>query len=93
MANLKASKKNVITSEKKKNSNNRKRSIIKTYIKKVLFFISSNDVDKSIFFFNKVQSIVDKYSLKGIIHKNKAARYKSNLFIKIRNMNNLKNSK
>ncbi|WP_343183642.1 30S ribosomal protein S20 [Buchnera aphidicola] len=92
MANIKSSKKNIITSNNKKKENNKKRSIIKTYIKKVLFFISSKNFEKSMFFFNKMQSILDKYSVKGIIHKNKAARFKSSLYAKIKNIINLKNS-
>ncbi|NIH16694.1 MAG: 30S ribosomal protein S20 [Buchnera aphidicola (Periphyllus lyropictus)] len=90
MANLKSSKKSTITSEKRRKSNNKKRSIIKTYLKKVLFFISSNDLKKSIFSLKKLQSILDKYSRQGIINKNKASRYKSNLLYKIRNINNEK---
>ncbi|NIH41002.1 MAG: 30S ribosomal protein S20 [Buchnera aphidicola (Periphyllus aceris)] len=87
MANIKSSKKDAIASEKKKKINNVKRSRIKTYIKKVLFYISKNNFKKSMFSFIQMQSILDKYSLKGIIHKNKVARYKSNLLRKIKKIN------
>lgn len=86
MANLKSSKKSIFSSMKKKISNNRNRSIIKTYIKKVLSCIALNDFDKSMNAFNKMQSLVDRYSIKKIIHKNKAARCKSNLLKKIKNI-------
>jgi small subunit ribosomal protein S20 len=86
MANIKSSKKNSIKSIKRKKNNNQKRSIIKTYVKKVRLFILSNNLNKSLFFFKKVQSLVDKYASKKIIHKNKAARYKSNLYTSIKNI-------
>ncbi|CAL4319324.1 30S ribosomal protein S20 [Buchnera aphidicola] len=86
MANIKSSKKNSIQSENKKKNNNRKKSIIKTYVKKVRLFISLNNFTKAIFFFKKMQSLVDKYAVKKVIHKNKAARYKSNLYMKIKNI-------
>ncbi|MCW5197645.1 30S ribosomal protein S20 [Buchnera aphidicola] len=86
MANLKSSKKSIVLSVKKKLSNNKNRSIIKTYVKKVLSYIMINDFKKSMIAFNKMQSLVDRYSIKKIIHKNKAARYKSNLFKKIKNI-------
>ncbi|CAL4319405.1 30S ribosomal protein S20 [Buchnera aphidicola (Chaitophorus sp. 3695)] len=86
MANLKSSKKSIFSSIKRKISNNRNRSVIKTYVKKVLSYIMINDFNKSMSAFNKMQSLVDRYSIKKIIHKNKAARYKSNLLKKIRNI-------
>jgi small subunit ribosomal protein S20 len=84
MANLKSSKKSILLSVKRKISNNKNRSMIKTYIKKVLLCITMNDFNKSMIAFKKMQSLVDRYSMKKIIHKNKAARYKSNLLKKIR---------
>ncbi|NIG99099.1 MAG: 30S ribosomal protein S20 [Buchnera aphidicola (Periphyllus acericola)] len=87
MANIKSSKKDAIASEKRKRTNNKKRSRIKTYIKRVLFYISKNNFNKAMFSFIQMQSILDKYSLQGIIHKNKVARYKSNLLIKIKKIN------
>ncbi|CAL4319269.1 30S ribosomal protein S20 [Buchnera aphidicola] len=83
MANIKSSKKNSVRSEKQRKNNNKKKSIIKTYVKKVKLFISSKNFPQALFFFKKMQSLIDKYSMKNIIHRNKAARYKSNLYIRI----------
>ncbi|ABJ90571.1 30S ribosomal protein S20 [Buchnera aphidicola] len=84
MANIKSSKKHISISEKRRKYNCSKRSMIKTFMKKVLFFIKEKNRIKAIKFFYIFQSLVDRYSLKKIIHINKASRYKSVL------MNNIK---
>ncbi|AAO26874.1 30S ribosomal protein S20 [Buchnera aphidicola str. Bp (Baizongia pistaciae)] len=83
MANIKSSKKDSIKSRKKKKLNASKKSMIKTLIKKVKIAILSGDKLKSELAFSKIQPILDRYSAKGLIHKNKAARHKSNLKCKI----------
>ncbi|VFP78079.1 30S ribosomal protein S20 [Buchnera aphidicola (Cinara cuneomaculata)] len=77
MANIKASKKHVIVSEKRRQSNCSKRSTIKTFIKKIYFFIKKKDKEKAYQTFCILQSMIDRYALKGILHVNKAARQKS----------------
>ncbi|WP_343153855.1 30S ribosomal protein S20 [Buchnera aphidicola (Mindarus keteleerifoliae)] len=84
MANLKSSKKDAIVSKKRRLLNMSKRSMIRTFIKKVRIAIFSKKKEKIIFSFRKMQSIVDKYSKKGLIHKNKAARLKSRINNKIK---------
>ncbi|XBC43448.1 MAG: 30S ribosomal protein S20 [Buchnera aphidicola (Meitanaphis flavogallis)] len=79
MANLKASKKSAVTSEQKRCFNSSKKSRIKTFIKKVNVEILLKNKEKAKLEFKKAQSILDRYATKGIIHKNKAARHKSNL--------------
>ncbi|VFP88022.1 30S ribosomal protein S20 [Buchnera aphidicola (Cinara piceae)] len=86
MANIKASKKNSIMSEKRRKLNNSKRSTIKTFIKKVYFFIKEKDKDKAYKAFYILQSFIDRYALKRIVHSNKAARYKSILIKNIKRM-------
>lgn len=86
MANIKSSKKDAITSEKRRKKNTSKRSMIRTFIKKVRNAIVSGKKDTAKDIFKKMQSILDKNANKGLIHKNKAARYKSNLSIKIDKM-------
>ncbi|MGI4816578.1 MAG: 30S ribosomal protein S20 [Janthinobacterium lividum] len=84
MANIKSSKKHAIMSEKRRKCNASKRSIIKTFMKKVYFFIKEREKKQAYKEFSVFQSIVDKYATKGIIHTNKAARYKSILIKNIK---------
>jgi small subunit ribosomal protein S20 len=86
LANIKAAKKDVITSEKRRRNNASRRSMIRTFIKKVRLAILSGNKNKAEEAFKKMQPIVDKHVSKGLIHKNKAARYKSNFSLQIRKM-------
>ncbi|QCI23178.1 30S ribosomal protein S20 [Buchnera aphidicola] len=86
MANIKSARKHAIQSEKKRRSNFSKKSQIKTLMKKVNLEISSGNKDKAKLEFSKMQSILDRYATKGLIHKNKAARHKSNLEHKIKSL-------
>ncbi len=72
--------------KKKKNKNKyknkvnkSKKSMIKTYIKKIKFFIKKKISKKALFFFRILQSNLDKLYIKKIIHLNKCSRYKSNI--------------
>ncbi|WP_343152959.1 30S ribosomal protein S20 [Buchnera aphidicola] len=84
MANLKSSKKDSISSKKRRIFNMSRRSIIKTFIKKVHAALISKKKENIEASFKNMQSVVDKYSNKGLIHKNKAARLKSRLNDKIK---------
>ncbi|ANZ22381.1 30S ribosomal protein S20 [Buchnera aphidicola (Diuraphis noxia)] len=86
MANIKAAKKDVITSEKRRKNNTSRRSMIRTYIKKVRLAIISGQKEIAQKAFKKMQPIVDSHVNKGLIHKNKAARYKSTLYLQISKM-------
>lgn len=79
MANIKSSKKHAVISEKRRKNNVSKRSMVKTLIKKVYICIKKQDKKKSIKAFCILQPIIDRYSVKGIVHMNKAARCKSRL--------------
>lgn len=83
MANIKSAKKDSITSEQRRKNNTSQRSKIKTFIKKVRLAIISGDQEKAQYAFKNMQPIIDKYATKGLIHKNKAARYKANLSLQI----------
>nr|WP_041750194.1 30S ribosomal protein S20 [Buchnera aphidicola] len=79
MANLKASKKDSLASKKRRIYNVSKRSMIKTFIKKVYFFIKEGNKKKALHAFSLMQPILDRHVAKGIIHINKASRHKSKL--------------
>jgi len=84
LANIKAAKKDAVTSEQRRKKNSSRRSMIRTFIKKVRVAIMSGNQKKAEDAFQKMQSIIDSHVNKGLIHKNKAARYKSNFSLKIR---------
>ncbi|QNS01879.1 MAG: 30S ribosomal protein S20 [Buchnera aphidicola (Pentalonia nigronervosa)] len=83
MANIKSSKKHAFVSEKRRMQNASRRSMVRTFIKKVCMLIDSKKKELAQDAFKKMQSVIDKHVSKGLIHKNKAARYKSNLSLKI----------
>ncbi|ATO34784.1 SSU ribosomal protein S20p [Dickeya dianthicola RNS04.9] len=60
--------------------------MMRTFIKKVYAAIASGDKESAQKAFNDMQPIVDRQASKGLIHKNKAARHKSNLTAQINAM-------
>ncbi|WNN45003.1 MULTISPECIES: 30S ribosomal protein S20 [Winslowiella] len=83
MANIKSAKKRAVTSEKRRKHNASNRSMMRTFIKKVYAAIAAGDKEAAQKAFNEMQPIVDRQASKGLIHKNKAARHKSNLTAEI----------
>ncbi|NRA59897.1 MAG: 30S ribosomal protein S20 [Psychrobium sp.] len=77
MANIKSAKKRAITSEKNRKHNASRRSMMRTYMKKVLVAIEAGNKEDATKAFAEVQPILDRFATKGLIHKNKAARHKS----------------
>lgn len=86
MANIKSSIKKTRKSNKKRIHNTSRRSMMRTYIKKVYTAINKGDKQAAYNSFSIMQSILDRQATKGLIHKNKAARHKSNIFKKIKYM-------
>ncbi|WP_439213637.1 30S ribosomal protein S20 [Duffyella gerundensis] len=86
MANIKSAKKRAVTSEKRRKHNASRRSMMRTFIKKVLAAIATGDKEAAQNAFNEMQPLVDRQAAKGLIHKNKAARHKSNLTAAINKM-------
>ncbi|UDG80532.1 30S ribosomal protein S20 [Candidatus Annandia pinicola] len=83
MANIKSSKKRIITNNKKRIYNKICKSKIRNIIKKIKKYISIKNKEKSLKYFFKLQPIIDKYATYGVIHKNTSSRYKSRLIKKI----------
>ncbi|UDG79386.1 30S ribosomal protein S20 [Candidatus Ecksteinia adelgidicola] len=86
MANIKSAKKRIIQSEKRRQHNTSYRSMIRTFIKKVDLAIIESDKNKAQHAFFRMQPILDRQVSKGLIHKNKAARCKSHLMLRINTM-------
>ena len=86
MANIKSAKKRAVTSEKRRKHNASRRSMMRTFIKKVHAAIATGDKEAAQNAFNEMQPLVDRQAAQGLIHKNKAARHKSNLTAAINKM-------
>lgn len=79
MANIKSAKKRAVQSEKRRKHNASLRSMMRTYIKKVYAAVATGDKSAAEIAYVKMQAVVDRQAANGLIHKNKAARHKSNL--------------
>lgn len=86
MANTKQAKKRIRQSESNRQHNAGMRSMLRSYIKKVVNSISSGDAKAAEAALQEATPIIDRMATKGIIHKNKAARHKSRLTAHIRKM-------
>ncbi|GIU47944.1 30S ribosomal protein S20 [Shewanella algidipiscicola] len=84
MANSKSAKKRALQSEKRRQHNASRRSMLRSYVKKVIAAINAGDHKAATEAFNVAQPIVDRMATKGLIHKNKAARQKSRLNTRIK---------
>ena len=79
MANIKSAKKRAKQTVVRNARNSAQRSQLRTAVKKVLKALESNDATGAQEAFNVAQPILDRFSSRGLIHKNKAARHKSRL--------------
>jgi len=82
MANKKAAKKDILTNRRNKIRNSHFKSLMKTRIKKAEQALESNDKE-TVSIVRLALKQIDKTSSKGIIHRNVAARKKSNLAKKL----------
>ena len=78
MANIKSQKKRILTNEKARQSNQHFRSHMRTMIKKALVALTAKDASVPTVVRDAV-SAIDRACTKGVIHRNAAARKKSEL--------------
>ena len=81
MANTKSSEKRIRTNERKRERNQMYRSRVKTMLRKAEEAIFSGQPSEEAI--REAMSTLDKAAVKGIIHKNNAARHKSRLVKKL----------
>jgi small subunit ribosomal protein S20 len=81
LANTKSAKKRIRSNERKHERNTVYRSRVKTLVKKAEQSIFSGTPDEATI--REAISTLDKAAVKGIIHKNNAARRKSRLMKKL----------
>ncbi len=86
MANTKQAKKRVRQAEKHRQHNASMRSMLRTYLKKVIAAIEAGDQEKAYSALREATPVLDRMAHRGIIHKNKAARHKSRLTAQIKKM-------
>ena len=84
MANIKSAKKRVLIAEANRVRNVAFKSSIKTAVKKALELASGEDKEALNSAISKVYQLCDKAVVKGILHKNTAARKKSRLVLAIK---------
>ena len=84
MANIKSAKKRAKQTVVRNARNAAQRSMLRTAVKKVLKALDANDATGAQAAFAVAQPILDRYSSRGLIHKNKAARHKSRLTARIK---------
>ncbi|MFL6592539.1 MAG: 30S ribosomal protein S20 [Luteimonas sp.] len=84
MANIKSAKKRAKQAVVRNGRNAAQRSMLRTAVKKVLKAIDANDAAGATAAFTIAQPILDRFSARGLIHKNKAARHKSRLTARIK---------
>ncbi len=82
MPNIKSAKKRVIVTKTKTARNKARNSALKTAIKKANAAIEANAADKDVLVKAAIKKI-DQAEVKGLIHKNNAARKKSALTKKL----------
>lgn len=84
MANTPQAKKRARQNDKARKHNASLRSMVRTYIKKVIAAIEAGDAEEAKAAYTAAVPVIDRIADKGIIHKNKAARHKSRLNAQIK---------
>ncbi|MCH8531173.1 MAG: 30S ribosomal protein S20 [Saccharospirillum sp.] len=87
MANSAGSKKRARQAVKRRNHNASLRSMVRTYIKKVVKNIDAKNYDEASKALTNAQPVIDGMARKGIISKNKASRTMSRLSARVKALN------
>lgn len=84
MANIKSAKKRALQAEKRRKHNASRRSMMRSYMKKVVTAIAAGEKETAQNALKEAQAILNRAANKGLIHKNKAARHVSRLNTQIK---------
>jgi len=84
VANIKSAKKRAKQTLVRNARNTSHRSMLRTAVKRVLKAIEANDVATAEAAYKTAVPILDRFSARGLIHKNKAARHKSRINARIK---------
>ncbi len=86
MANIKSAKKRARQAEGRRQHNASRRSMMRTYMKRVVAAIASGDKEAASAAYTAAVPVLDVAAQKGLIHMNKAARHKSRFNAQIKAM-------
>ena len=86
MANSASSKKRAIQAFNRNKHNGQIRTRLRTFIKRALRVIDTGEKSNADQAFREAQVLIDRAANKGLIHKNNAARKKSRMLKKIKNL-------
>ena len=92
MANIASAQKRILVSSKKRLQNQILSSKVKTALKKFDSAVKANDAELVKSLYSPTVGLVDNITLKGVWHKNKAARKKSYLTQKLNQVVNAQNT-
>ena len=84
MANIKSAKKRAKQTVVRNARNVSNRSMLRTAVKRVLKAIEANDAAGAEAAYKTAVPILDRFSARGLIHRNKAARHKSRINARIK---------
>ncbi len=86
MANIQSAKKRARQNDKRRAQNMALRSRLRTALRKVLIAIRKGNKDDAQQVYKAAAPEIDRMVTKGILNKNRAARYKSRLNAKVKSM-------
>lgn len=86
MAHTKSSKKRIVLGERNRLRNQAIKSRVKTFVKKVIAAVESNNVDEAKAALSVSFKELDKAVTKGVLKKNTASRTKSRLSLKVQKL-------
>ncbi len=86
MANIQSAKKRARQNDKRRTHNMAMRSRLRTALRKVLTAIGKGKKDEAQQVYKAAAPEIDRMVSKGILRKNRAARYKSRLNAKVKGM-------
>jgi small subunit ribosomal protein S20 len=84
VANSAQARKRARQGEKHRQLKASQRSMLRTYMKRVVNAIAAGDANAATEAYKTATPIIDRMAGKGLIHKNKAARHKSRMNARIR---------
>lgn len=86
MANTAQARKRVRQAEKHRQRNASQRSMMRTMVKRVFNALESGDRGAAETAYREAVPVLDHMARKGLIHKNKAARYKSRFNARVQSL-------
>ena len=84
MANSPQARKRARQAEKSRKHNTARRTMMRTYLKRVVTALDAGDKETATEAYKLAVPVLDRAANNGLIHKNKAARHKSRLNVRIK---------